>query len=64
MLVSLPIFNKAVYEALDGPGFYSAEINVKGKVIYGYTWKVRTLNQGTGYYRLTLVWMMKEHRLT
>ena len=27
--------------------------NVKGKVIYGYTWKVRTLNQGEGYYRLT-----------
>jgi len=22
-------------------------------VIYGYTWKVRTLNQGEGYYRLT-----------
>jgi hypothetical protein len=52
-LVSLPIFNKAVYQALDGPGSYSAEINVKGKVIYGYTWKVRNLNQGTGYYRLT-----------
>jgi len=52
-LVSEPIFNKAVYESLDGPGYYSAEINVKGKVIYGYTWKVRTLNQGTGYYRLT-----------
>lgn len=52
-LVNPPLFNKAVYESLDGPGFYNAEINVKGKVIYGYTWKVRTLNQGAGYYRLT-----------
>ena len=29
------------------------EINVKGKIIYGYTWKVRNLNEGDGYYRLT-----------
>jgi hypothetical protein len=43
----------AVYQAGDGPGYYNAEINVKGKVIYGYTWKVRTLNEGEGYYRLT-----------
>ena len=52
-LVNDPIFNMAVYNASDGPGYYAAEINVKGKVIYGYTWKVRNLNQGTGYYRLT-----------
>ena len=31
----------------------SAEINVKGKIIYGYTWKVRNKNDGEGYYRLT-----------
>ncbi len=36
--VNEPIFNKAVYEAGDGPGYYNAEINVKGKIIYGYTW--------------------------
>lgn len=51
--INPPIFNMAVYQAGDGPGYYNAEINVKGKVIYGYTWKVRTLNEGEGYYRLT-----------
>jgi len=51
--VNEPIFNMAVHQAGDGPGYYNAEINVKGKVIYGYTWKVRTLNEGEGYYRLT-----------
>ena len=51
--VTGPLFNKAVYEAADGPGFYSAEINVKGKIIYGYTWNVKTLNQGVGDYRIT-----------
>ena len=48
-----PLFNMAVYEASDGPGYYNAEINVKGKVIYGYTWNVRNLNEGAGYYRIT-----------
>lgn len=52
-LINEPLFNKAVHEAGDGPGFYNAEINVKGKIIYGYTWKVRNLNEGDGYYRLT-----------
>jgi hypothetical protein len=36
-----------VYEGGDGPGYYSAEINVKGKVIYGYTWNVRRLHDDT-----------------
>ncbi len=52
-IINPAIFNKPVYEAGDGPGYYNAEINVKGKVIYGYTWKVRNLNEGEGYYRLT-----------
>lgn len=52
-VVDPPIFNGAVREAEDGPGFYSAEINVKGKVIYGYTWDVRDNNEGAGSYRLT-----------
>jgi hypothetical protein len=52
-LINPPIFNKAVYEGGDGPGYYSAEINVKGRVIYGYTWSVRKLNEGAGDYRLT-----------
>jgi len=52
-LVNQPIFNNAVWAAGDGPGYYSAEINVKGKVIYGYTWNVRRLNAGVGDYRVT-----------
>ena len=52
-LINPYLFNMAVYEADDGPGFYNAEINVKGKVIYGYTWNVKNLNEGEGYYRLT-----------
>ncbi len=47
-LINDPIFNMAVHEAEDGPGYYNAEVNVKGKVIYGYTWNVRKLNDPTG----------------
>ncbi|WP_119439084.1 hypothetical protein [Maribellus luteus] len=58
------IFNGSVHEGGDGPGFYSAEINVKGRIIYGYTWNVRQLNDDTpvdgslirtpaGVYRIT-----------
>jgi hypothetical protein len=52
-LINLPLFNMAVHEAADGPGYYNAEINVKGRIIYGYTWNVRRLNEGAGDYRLT-----------
>ena len=52
-LINEPIFNKAVYEAADGPGYYNAEVNVKGKIIYGYTWSVRSLNEEIGDYRIT-----------
>lgn len=52
-LVNEPIFNQSVYEAGDGPGYYNAEVNVKGKVIYGYTWAVRHLNEDVGDYRIT-----------
>ena len=52
-IVNEPIFNMAVSEAEDGPGFYNAEINVKGKIIYGYTWDVGQLNEDEGHYRLT-----------
>lgn len=51
--VKAPIFNKAVWEAADGPGYFNAEINVKGKIIFGYTWNVRKLNDGAGDYRIT-----------
>jgi hypothetical protein len=52
-LVNAPLMNMAVYEAADGPGYYNAEVNVKGKIIYGYTWNLRQLNEGTGTYRIT-----------
>lgn len=46
-LINPHIFNGSVHEGGDGPGYYAAEINVKGKIIYGYTWNVRTLNDNT-----------------
>lgn len=52
-LITPQFFNKAVSEALEGPGYYNAEINVKGKIIYGYTWNVRNMNEGAGDYRIT-----------
>ena len=47
-LINEHIFNGSVHEGGDGPGYYSAEINVKGRIIYGYTWNVRKLNDLTG----------------
>jgi len=52
-IINDPIFNQAVSEAGDGPEFFNAEINVKGKIMFGYIWDVKTLSQGEGYYRLT-----------
>lgn len=47
--INPPIFNAAAHEDAG----YSAEVNVKGKVIYGYTWKTRNNNEGPGDYRIT-----------
>lgn len=50
------LFNKAVWEAVEGsesPTSYSAEINIPGKVIYGYNWNLRKVGDGAGFYRLT-----------
>lgn len=52
-LINPAIYCQAVWEGGHGPGYYSAETNVKGRVIYGYTWKVRSLNDGAGDYRIT-----------
>ena len=52
-IVNAPLFNMAVHQAGDGPGYYNAEINVKGRVIYGYTWSLRDMNEGEGAYRIT-----------
>lgn len=51
--INAPVFSGAVWEAGDGPGYYNAEINVKGKIIYGYTWDVKTAGEGAGLYRIT-----------
>lgn len=52
-LIESPVFNLAVWEAGDGPGFYNAENNVPGKIIYGYNWNVRKTGKVAGDYRLT-----------
>lgn len=50
-----PDFIGGVWEGGDGPGYYSAEINIPGKVIYGYNWVVKKLHpeDTAGDYRLT-----------
>ncbi|MGB7841434.1 MAG: hypothetical protein WBL21_01490 [Salinimicrobium sp.] len=52
-LINEPILNQVIYNAQDGPGYFNAEVNVKGKIIYGYTWDMKKLNDGEGYYRIT-----------
>lgn len=50
----VPDFNGGVWEAIEGPGGYSAEINLPGKVIYGFNWDVKALSGGiAGTYRIT-----------
>lgn len=56
--VAKTLYNSAVWEAegVDGKALasiYSAEINIPGKVIYGYNWNLRKNNDGVGFYRLT-----------
>jgi hypothetical protein len=63
-LINPPIFNKAVYEAGDGPGYYSAEVNVKGRIIYGYTWNVRKLNDMTPVAGSTAPTAAGDYRIT
>ena len=51
-------YNSAIWEAegVTGPSLssiYSGEINIPGKVIYGYNWNVKKMNNGPGIYRLT-----------
>jgi hypothetical protein len=52
-LIGEAFVDKPVWLGGDGPGYYSAEINVKGKVIYGYNWDVNKENEGEGDYRIT-----------
>ncbi|MCY2686998.1 hypothetical protein [Salinimicrobium sp. TH3] len=53
--ISTPLFEGGVWENIDGPSGYSAEINVQGKVIYGYNWVTRKTGDGAGTYRITFV---------
>jgi hypothetical protein len=47
-------FNGGAWETEDGPGGYSAEINLPGKVIYGFNWDVLAMSDGiAGTYRIT-----------
>jgi hypothetical protein len=52
--ISDPFYNSGVWMEGSSPlEKYSAEINVKGKVIYGMLWDVAALGDGPGTYRLT-----------
>ena len=47
-------FNGGCWDGVDGPGGYSAEINLPGKVIYGFNWDVLAISGGiAGTYRIT-----------
>ncbi|MBC6366205.1 hypothetical protein DDT91_05320 [Algoriphagus sp. AK58] len=48
-----PVVNKPVWEEGDGPTFFNAEVNIKGKIIFGYNWDVKRANDGVGVYRIT-----------
>lgn len=48
-----PIFNMPVYRSGDGPAYFNGEVNVEGRLSYGYLWHVQSLNSGKGFYRLT-----------
>jgi hypothetical protein len=52
-IINDPVFNQAIFEAGTGPDYFNSEINVKGKIMYGFTWDVSSINQGEGHYRLT-----------
>lgn len=53
LVINEPILSQAISEAGTGPEFFNAEVNIKGKIIYGYTWDLKKLNEGTGDYRIT-----------
>lgn len=51
--IAATVFNGGVWEGGDGPGYYSAELNVQGKCIYGYNWYVSAIPSAPGDYRIT-----------
>lgn len=52
-IINDPILNYPVYETNEGPEYFQGLVNTQGKVVYHYSWDVRNLNEGEGYYRLT-----------
>ena len=50
-----PIVSSGVWNNISGPAAYSAEINVQGKLIYGYNWVTKRDGDGAGDYRITFV---------
>lgn len=63
-LINPHIFNGSVHEGGDGPGYYSAEINVKGRIIYGYTWNVRDVHDDTPLPGSTIPTAAGDYRIT
>ncbi|MEW5923380.1 MAG: hypothetical protein AB1746_05275 [Candidatus Zixiibacteriota bacterium] len=54
--VGRTLANGGVWESDEGQSTtdkYSGEINVSGKLIYGYNWNLKRNNDGPGYYRIT-----------
>jgi len=54
------IVDRGVWQRADGPGNFAAEVNVSGKVVFGYNFKVQDLDAGLfggahkfGWWRLT-----------
>lgn len=58
-----PVFNAGVWDDVDGPGGYSAEVNIQGKVIYGYNWDTKVDSHGPGDYRITFA-LVNNHTKT
>lgn len=56
---TVPAIDKSVWESFgsDGPGGYGAEVNVGGKVVYGYVWFLNKSelsdSQKVGWWRIT-----------
>lgn len=50
-----PVVSSGVWTNISGPTAYSAEINVQGKLLYGYNWVTKRDGEGAGDYRITFV---------
>jgi hypothetical protein len=50
-----PVVSSGVWTMISGPTAYSAEINVQGKLIYGYNWVTKRDADDAGDYRITFV---------